>query len=111
MRKDMDQFTSKALIYKAYCDENRLRIIDILTLGEHCACDLLEQLPIGQSTLSHHMKILVDSGIVSQRKNGKWVYYSLNDEGCKKSIDLLNEIVKKKYDVLSECDCNVEVKK
>jgi ArsR family transcriptional regulator len=110
MRKDMDQFTSKALIYKAYCDENRLRIIDILTLGEHCACDLLEQLPIGQSTLSHHMKILVDSGIVSQRKNGKWVYYSLNDEGCKKSIDLLNEIVKKKYDVLSECDCNVEVK-
>jgi len=106
----MDQFTSKALIYKAYCDENRLRIIDILTLGEHCACNLLEQLPIGQSTLSHHMKILVDSGIVSQRKNGKWVYYSLNDEGCKKSIDLLNEIVKKKYDVLSECDCNVEVK-
>ena len=106
----MEQFTSRALIYKAYCDENRLRIIDRLTLGEHCACDLLDQLPIGQSTLSHHMKILVESGIVSQRKNGKWVYYSLNDEGCKNSIDLLNEIVKKKYEVLSECNCDTEDK-
>lgn len=104
----MDQFKYKALIYKAYCDENRLRIIDVLTQGEHCACDLLEQLPIGQSTLSHHMKILVESEIVSQRKNSKWVYYSLNEEGCKKSIELLNEIVKKKYDVLTECDCDTE---
>lgn len=106
----MDPYKMNALIYKAYCDENRLRIIDILTIGEHCACDLLEQLPIGQSTLSHHMKILVDSGIVNQRKNGKWVYYSLNDEGCKNSVDLLIKIVHKKYDTISECECEVEDK-
>lgn len=106
----MDPYKTHALIYKAYCDENRLKIIDVLTLGEHCACDLLEQLTIGQSTLSHHMKILVESGIVNQRKNGKWVYYSLNDEGCKNSIDLLKNIINKKYETLTECNCEMEIK-
>ena len=76
----MDPYKTHALIYKAYCDENRLKIIDVLTLGEHCACDLLEQLTIGQSTLSHHMKILCDCGLVDVRREGKWSHYSLNDD-------------------------------
>lgn len=107
----MDQYNQRALIYKAYCDDNRLRIIELLTQGEHCACDLLEQLPIGQSTLSHHMKILVESGIINQRKNSKWVYYSLNEQGCKNSIDLLEEILQKKYESLEQCECEPEVNK
>ena len=69
-------------IFKALCDENRLSILDLLKDGEKCACVLLEDLSISQSTLSHHMKILCESGIVSGREEGKWTYYSLSTKGC-----------------------------
>ena len=65
---------------KALTDENRLAIMLALQHGEKCGCDLLEELNITQPTLSHHMKILVESGMVNDRKEGKWHYYSLNTE-------------------------------
>lgn len=80
-----------AKVFKAFCDENRLMILEILQDGEQCACKLLEALHIGQSTLSHHMKILVDSGIVRSRKEGKWTYYAINIEGCQYAKKLLEE--------------------
>ena len=70
-----------ANMFKAFCDENRVRILLLLTTGEKCACRLLEEISIAQSTLSHHMKILCDSGIVAGRKEGKWMYYCLSAEG------------------------------
>ena len=70
-----------ALIFKAFCDENRIRIIKLLATGEKCACRLLEEIDITQPTLSHHMKILCDSGIVVGRKEGKWMHYSISPEG------------------------------
>lgn len=60
----MDKNMRNAKIFKAFCDSNRLRIIEFLKNGEECACKLLEQLDIEQSTLSHHMRILCDSEIV-----------------------------------------------
>lgn len=60
-----------AVIFKAFCDENRIRILQLLQSGEKCACMLLEEMNITQPTLSHHMKILCDSGIVTGRKEGK----------------------------------------
>lgn len=53
-----------ALVFKAFCDENRIKILNILSTGEKCACKLLEALSVTQLTLSHHMKILCDSGVV-----------------------------------------------
>ena len=70
-----------ATIFKAFCDENRIRILQLLLDGEKCACRLLEEMNITQPTLSHHMKILCDSGIVVGRKEGKWIHYSLSEEG------------------------------
>ena len=70
-----------ALIFKAFCDENRIRILRLLRGGEKCACRLLEELSISQPTLSHHMKILCDSGIVVGRKDGKWMHYRISREG------------------------------
>ena len=70
-----------ATIFKAFCDENRIRILQLLLDGEKCACRLLEEMNITQPTLSHHMKILCDSGIVVGRKDGKWIHYSLSEEG------------------------------
>ena len=57
-----------AAIFKAFCDENRIRIIKLLRSGEKCACKLLEEINVTQPTLSHHMKILCDAEIVVGRK-------------------------------------------
>lgn len=69
-----------ALICKALGDSNRLQIVQMLSGGEKCACKLLEQFAITQPTLSHHMKILCECGLVDARKAGKWMHYSLNCE-------------------------------
>ena len=71
-----------AIIFKAFCDENRIRILKLLCTGEKCGCRLLEELNVTQPTLSHHMKILCDSGIVVGRKEGKWTHYSISTEGA-----------------------------
>ena len=63
-----DSYSRQVAVFKAFCDENRWKILDLLTSGEKCACVLLNKLEISQSTLSHHMKILCDSGIVIGRK-------------------------------------------
>ncbi len=81
-----------AVIFKAFCDENRIRILQILKDGEKCACRLLEALNITQPTLSHHMKTLLDSGIVNGRKEGKWMHYSISAEGAKVAMDCLKDI-------------------
>lgn len=68
------------LICKTLGDANRLEIVQMLSDGEKCGCKLLEKFKITQPTLSHHMKILVECGLVNDRKEGKWHYYSLNYE-------------------------------
>ena len=74
------ELSQVSLVCKALSDPNRLRIAQLLTQGELCGCELLEQLQITQPTLSHHMKTLEDCGLVSSRKKGKWSHYSLNKE-------------------------------
>ncbi len=85
------KFEKDARVLKAFCDENRLYILDLLKSGEKCACKLLEALNISQSTLSHHMKILCDSGVVKGRKDGKWVYYSIDNDGADYAAKLIND--------------------
>jgi len=70
----------QAQLNKVLSDPNRLLIVDMLSHGELCACVILEKLHITQPTLSHHMGILCDSGLVVGRKHGKWTYYSLRGE-------------------------------
>ena len=65
-------------ICKALAEPTRLDIVLLLSKGEKCGCELLEQLQIGQPTLSHHMKVLGECGLVSVRKEAKWSHYSLN---------------------------------
>lgn len=85
-------YQDDAKVFKAFCDENRLMILELLQSGEKCACKLLDELKISQSTLSHHMKILCESGIVSSRKEGKWTHYSINKDGSIKALELLAEL-------------------
>ena len=69
-----------ALICKTLGDSNRLKIVEMLSDGEKCACKILEAFKITQPTLSHHMKILCECGLVNVRKDGKWSYYFINSE-------------------------------
>ncbi|MGN0179543.1 MAG: ArsR/SmtB family transcription factor [Monoglobaceae bacterium] len=81
-----------ALIFKAFCDENRIRILRMLKSGEKCACKILEELNVTQPTLSHHMKILCDSGVVVGRKEGKWTHYSISSEGAEYATKCLTAL-------------------
>ena len=85
-------YSTDAKVFKAFCDENRLQILDLLRGGEKCACALIEQMHIGQSALSYHMKILVESGVVTARQEGKWTHYSICESGAACAKERLREI-------------------
>lgn len=84
-------FTNDALVFKAFCDENRLQILTLLCSGEKCACNLLRHLNIGQPALSYHMKILAEAGIVEIRQEGKWSHYSICKNGVRQVTDLISK--------------------
>ena len=88
----MEDYRAEARVFKAFCDENRLQILALLRSGEKCACVLLESLHISQSTLSYHMKILCESGIVTSRPQGKWTHYRLNPAGREEAMRLLCQL-------------------
>lgn len=99
----MTENEKNARIFKAFCDANRLTILNLLQSGEKCACKLLEELHIGQPTLSHHMKILCDAEIVVGRKEGKWTYYSFDPEGVTRARELLSQITTVTGSTKCEC--------
>ncbi|HKU29101.1 MAG TPA: metalloregulator ArsR/SmtB family transcription factor [Arthrobacter sp.] len=70
----------KAVVFKALADPNRLRLLSMIknsSAGETCVCDLIEPLDLGQPTVSHHLKILVDAGLLHREKRGTWAYFSV----------------------------------
>ncbi|MGI6727231.1 MAG: ArsR/SmtB family transcription factor [Anaerovoracaceae bacterium] len=85
-------YEEHAKVFKAFCDEKRLQILELLRDGEKCACVLIEQLNIAQSSLSYHMKILCESGIVDSRQEGKWTHYKISEKGSAYAGNLLKEI-------------------
>lgn len=100
-------YKETARVFKALSDENRLQILELLRGGEKCACKLLDELQITQPTLSHHMKILCDAGIVTGRKEGKWMHYSIDSEGAEHTQMLLKQqlTLNETSDDTGEC-CN-----
>ncbi len=80
-------YITYARIFKAMSDENRLKILDYLLEKDCNASELLEKMDFGQSTLSHHMHLLLDAGVVEAKKNGKWTIYHLNKEGYEKMME------------------------
>lgn len=85
---DLKEYAS---MFKALGDETRLFILkELIVNKELCACKLLEKVNCNQSTLSHHMKILTDSGLVIANKDWKWVHYSINKEKIEALKNYLN---------------------
>lgn len=88
---------------KALSDETRLRIVDMLSRGELCACKILEQFSITQPTLSYHMKILTESGLVTGRREGAWMHYSLCEERGRELVDFLSRLEACETDCVCGC--------
>jgi ArsR family transcriptional regulator len=80
---DLDLLTAR---FKALSDPLRLRILDRLRGGERCVCELMEALDAGQSLLSFHLKTLKDAGLVTDRRDGRWMHYAL-DAGALEEIE------------------------
>ena len=93
-----------AKILKAISDPKRLRIVDMLSCEEMCACEILEAFHITQPTLSHDMRVLIEAGVVNDRREGKNIYYSLNRDSIVNFGKKLQEISSPK----KNCICHSE---
>lgn len=65
-------------LFHALSDETRVAVVEMLHDGERCVCDLQDALDVAQSRLSFHLKVLKDAGLVTDRKEGRWVHYALS---------------------------------
>ena len=79
------------LLFHALSDVTRLALLDQLSVGERCVCELTDAMRAGQSRLSFHLKVLKEAGFITDRRDGRWMYYSINRE----AIEDLEEIVER----------------
>jgi ArsR family transcriptional regulator len=98
----MTDYEAESKIFRVLSEPTRLQILDILSCCEMCACNILDSLSISQSTLSHHMKALMECGLVSGRKDATWMYYSIRPERVAQLHQFLDVLTKPKED----CICN-----
>ena len=96
-------YLDTAKILKAISDPKRLRIVDMLSCGELCACKILEAFRITQPTLSHDMRVLIEAGIVNDRREGKNIFYSLDQERLAAFQNTLREIAAPKASCICHC--------
>ena len=87
MTTTLPEITQAARVFHALSDETRLEIVRLLSHGERCVCELQQVLEAAQSRLSFHLKTLKDAGLVSDRRDGRWVYYALNRD----ALDQIDE--------------------
>ena len=76
-------------LFHALSDETRLRLLEQLREGEQCVCELTDVFKTGQSRLSFHLRVLKDAGLVTDRPEGRWIYYSLNRDALREVEDLV----------------------
>ena len=96
-------YQNQAKLLKVMADPGRLKIMDILSCGELCANDILENFDFSQPTLSHHMKLLADAGLVKIRKCGVRMYYSIDTETCSQVIKGISAI----FNPSENCICRI----
>jgi ArsR family transcriptional regulator len=88
--KDLE---ATARLFRALSDETRLLLLEQLRGGEQCVCDLTDELDTSQSRLSFHLKALKDAGLVTDRRQGRWIYYALNPEAFAEIHRVLAELM------------------
>jgi ArsR family transcriptional regulator len=84
-----------ARVFKALGDPTRIRLLSLIAAGadgEACICDLTEPVGLSQGTVSHHMKLLADAGLVTREQRGKWAYFAINDGALEAAADALRSV-------------------
>lgn len=102
----MDGYISESIVFKVLSEPIRLQILDFLSCGELCACDILKNLSISQPNLSHHMKVLIESGLVDVQKRATWMYYSINYDRVEELHQYINALTKPKDECLCKISCH-----
>jgi ArsR family transcriptional regulator len=92
-------------LFHALSDETRLEILERLKDDEQCVCDLTDALKTGQSRLSFHLKVLKDVGLITDRPEGRWTYYSLNAEVLEELIEMIQSLQGSRSRVGSSSRC------
>jgi ArsR family transcriptional regulator, arsenate/arsenite/antimonite-responsive transcriptional repressor len=93
-----------ARLFHALSDKTRLLVVQRLQTGEQCVCDLTDAFKTGQSRLSFHLKVLKDAGLVNDRRDGRWIYYSLNQSGLEELESFLKDMKKRSHGLIkSQC--------
>ncbi|NMC12076.1 MAG: helix-turn-helix transcriptional regulator [Chloroflexi bacterium] len=100
----MEKYLDNAKVFKALGEPKRIMIIDMLSCGELCACMILKKFEMSQSTLSHHMKLLCECGLVNSSEKGKWTYYSVNTDTLNKTKQFLDDITNEKENCICKED-------
>jgi len=100
----MESYLKHTKVFKALGDAKRAMIVDMLSCGELCACMILEKFEMSQSTLSHHMKLLCECGLVKGREQGKWTYYSLDADTVSRTKQFLGDITSDKENCICKDD-------
>lgn len=90
-----DSIRAHVKVFKALSDPTRLTIMCLLLRREMCVCELMVALDAGQSAVSRHLRILRDAGLIIDRREGKWVFYRVQEEKARENIDLLNRLVER----------------
>ncbi|MFA5006999.1 MAG: metalloregulator ArsR/SmtB family transcription factor [Candidatus Izemoplasmatales bacterium] len=85
-------YTESARLFRALSDPIRVEVMTLLTTEKRCACQLLERFPISQPTLSHHMNVLVESGLVVSERRGKWIFYGIDPDAVARIMEYVDAI-------------------
>ncbi len=94
-----------AALFHALSDETRLEVIQLLLDGEQCVCDLMSALDMAQSKLSWHLKTLKDAAIITDRREGRWVYYSLNRDALSEARSIIDALKPSRRLAVRASDC------
>ncbi|MBZ4655168.1 MAG: winged helix-turn-helix transcriptional regulator [Peptococcaceae bacterium] len=95
-------------IFKALSDQNRFKILQMVARQEMCVCDLTEAFRLTQPTISHHLKVLAEAGLITVEKRGKWCFYTLNQQSIRNLHDLLDKVLFHDEVVLHLCDSSCD---
>jgi ArsR family transcriptional regulator len=90
---DRNELRVLADLLKSVADETRLAILTMLHDGEMCVCEIMEALPVSQPAVSHHLRILRQAGLINDRRQGKWIFYSLDPEAVESAASLLDRML------------------
>lgn len=96
-------------VFKALSDETRLKMLKVFQKGEICVCDLVSVLNVSQPKISFHLNVLKEAGLIKDRKQGKWVHYSINDSDIFRRFLMLSVMEKIPDEAIEECLSRLEM--